>query len=512
MNDTAHFNSEIGIENDICELAPTAPVVPPTTIVIFGATGDLTHRKIFPALYNLSHNKLLPESCDIVAVGRRPLSVEAFRAGLSEALQKFSREKNIDIANAASLLERTEYLEGDITKPDVYAALKSSLATRGDRNIVYYLATEAAQFTDVLHGLGKAGLGSSSHVTPNSPSRRIVIEKPFGKNTATATELNTVAQSYFLETDIFRIDHYLGKETVQNLLYLRFANSIFEPLWNRGFVDNVQITVAESLGVGTRGGYYDKSGATRDMIQNHLLQLFALLAMEPPSTLAAESIRDEKIKVLRSVSEIPKTKIASRTVRAQYEGYTSEPKVAPESQTETFVALQLEIDNWRWAGVPFYLRTGKSLRKQLGEIVITFKRPPGVLFAGHCGEKLRPNQLTIRVQPNEGIVLQFNAKRPGQSSVQRVDMDFCYSASGWGSIPEAYERLLLDVLVGDSTLFTRWDEVLASWKIVENILSAWQTSPDSATIHTYKPGSDGPEAANKLLSANGHAWKKLHAV
>jgi glucose-6-phosphate 1-dehydrogenase len=502
MNPTATLENQ-----DICELAPSTPDVLPTTIVVFGATGDLTHRKIFPALYNLSSNKILPETCDIVAIGRRPLTVEAYRSALLESLQKFSREKNINVSNAAALLERTEYLEGDITKPDVYQELKKLLSGRQDNNIVYYLATEATQFSDVLSGLGKAGLGSLPAGSPRS--RRVVIEKPFGKNTSTATELNAVAQSNFLEKDIYRIDHYLGKETVQNLLYLRFANSIFEPLWNRGFVESVQITLAESLGVGTRGGYYDNSGATRDMIQNHLLQLFALLAMEPPSTLSAEAIRDEKIKVLRSVATLTEQQITERTVRGQYTGYLQETKVKPNSSTETFVALQLEIDNWRWAGVPFYLRTGKALAQQLGEIVITFKRPPGVLFAGHCGSKLRPNSLTIRVQPNEGIVLQFNAKRPGQSSVQRVNMDFCYSEGNWGSIPEAYERLLLDVLVGDSTLFTRWDEVQASWRIVDTILQAWQKDPN-ATLHPYAQKSDGPAAAQTLVSKNGHSWKPLH--
>jgi glucose-6-phosphate 1-dehydrogenase len=491
----------------VCELAPSTPDVPATTIVIFGATGDLTHRKIFPALYNLSANNILPESCDVVAIGRRPLTVEAFRSDLQESLHKFSREKKINISNVASLLERTEYLEGDITKPNVYQDLKKLLGGRSERNIVYYLATEATQFAGVLAGLGNAGLGSLPADAPRT--RRVVIEKPFGNNTSTATTLNAVAQAHFLEKDIFRIDHYLGKETVQNLLYLRFANSIFEPLWNRGFVDSVQITVSESLGVGTRGGYYDNSGATRDMIQNHLLQLLALLAMEPPSSLSAEAIRDEKIKVLRSVANMSEQQIAERTVRGQYDGYLNEPKVSPTSNTETFVALQLEIDNWRWAGVPFYLRTGKALTQQLGEIVITFKRPPGVLFAGYCGSKLRPNSLTIRVQPNEGIILQFNAKRPGQSSVQRVNMDFCYSEGDWGSIPEAYERLLLDVLIGDSTLFTRWDEVQASWRIVDSIQQAWQKNPNTI-LHPYTKGSEGPLAATALLTKNGHAWKPLH--
>lgn len=494
-------------DEDVCELAPRTPEVPPTTIVIFGATGDLTHRKIFPALYNLTHNGLLPDSCNIIAIGRRPLTVAAFREGLHDALLKFSREKKIDTALTASLLERTEYLEGDITGETLYTDLKKVLATQGSRNVVYYLATEANHFVNVLEGLGIAQLASIKNTS--TATRRIVVEKPFGTDSKSAEILNEVAQRHFLEKDIFRIDHYLGKETVQNLLYLRFANSIFEPLWNRGFVEHVQITVAESLGVGTRGGYFDKSGATRDMIQNHLMQLLALLAMEAPSSLSPEAIRDEKLKVLRSISLPKQSSILTRSVRAQYEGYKSEPKVHPESTTETYVALELEIDNWRWSGVPFFLRTGKALAKQTSEIVVTFKRPPSVLFAGHCGEKLRSNTLTIRVQPNEGIILQFNAKRPGQSSVQRVNMDFCYHDRGWSSIPEAYERLILDVLVGDSTLFTRWDEVQASWRIVDTFLSAWKSNPD-APLHTYKPGTEGPQEACALLQKYSLAWKSLY--
>ncbi len=501
----SHIHKE-NDESEICELAPRTPDVPETTIVIFGATGDLTHRKIFPALYNLTQKKLLPENCDVIAVARRPLSAEAFRSGLEESLRQFSRDKAIDSAYLASILERTDYLEGDINSPDTYLQIKKSLSSRGERNSIFYLATEAGQFTSVIQGLAAVGLGSAPENARHV--RRIIIEKPFGHDIKSASALNVIAQSHFREQDIFRIDHYLGKETVQNLLYLRFANSIFEPLWNRGYIDHVQITVAESLGVGSRGGYYDKSGATRDMIQNHLMQLLALLAMEPPSSLEAEAIRDEKTKVLRSLSKMTDKELMKRCIRGQYIGYKAEPKISENSTTETFVALQLEIDNWRWAGVPFYLRTGKALAKQTSEIVIAFKRPPGVLFAGHCGEKLRPNLLTIRVQPNEGIILQFNAKRPGQSSVQRVNMDFCYRERGWDAIPEAYERLLLDVLVGDSTLFTRWDEVQATWRIVDSMHSTWSNNP-TASLVQYEKGSEGPPESHSLLHETGRKWKQL---
>ncbi len=505
-------------DSEVCDLVPHAVDVKPTNIIIFGATGDLTHRKIFPALYNLWRTKKLPEGSRLIGVARRDLSRESFCAGLNEAARKFVVGNNFDEKYLASLLARVEYLKGDIFDARTYETLRENLQLDGvERNTVFYLATEAEHFVPVLHGLGAVGLGSLSE--DSLFSRRVIIEKPFGRDGRSAAELNAVARAYFREVDIFRIDHYLGKETVQNLLYFRFANSIFEPLWNNGYIDHVQITVSESLGVGSRGGYYDHSGATRDMLQNHLFQLLTLLAMEPPSSLDAEAIRDEKVKVLRSVAKMSKQKVLQRTVRGQYSagalasgevvpGYRETEKVSENSRTETFVAAVLEIDNWRWSGVPFFLRTGKALSKQVSEIVIAFKRPPGVLFAGFCGEKLRPNRLTIRVQPDEGIVLQFNAKRPGRDSVQRVNMDFCYRERGWESIPEAYERLVLDVLMGDSTLFTRWDEVQASWQVIDMFLDAWESHPDSKVV-LYPAGGEGPKEAFDLIASSGRLWKGL---
>ena len=363
------------------------------------------------------------------------------------------------------------------------------------------LATAPDYFATVVQQLAKAGL-----VRPGLPAR-VVVEKPFGHDLTSARQLVDDLQACLDESNLFRIDHYLGKETVQNLLYFRFANSIWEPIWNSNLIDNVQITVAEQEGVGTRGAFYDEVGAMRDMVQNHMMQLLAITAMEPPANLSSESIRDEKVKVLRSIPT-PRTElIPTSTVRAQYEGYRQTDRVSPNSTTETYAAMKLQIDNWRWSGVPFYLRTGKALTTRASEIVIVFRRPPATLFRAEFGDLLHRNAMHIRLQPDEGVHLCFNAKRPGQSSVQPVDMEFCYATEFGSYSPEAYERLLGDAIYGDSTLFTRADEVLEAWRLVDAIRNHWQNTP----MALYRQGSWGPRESDLMLQTDGNNWVDLDA-
>jgi len=488
----------------------------PCALVIFGATGDLTKRKLLPALYNLAHEGQLPAGFAVVAFARRPKSSEEFRAEMRDGAERFSRFRPINPAVWDSLAQGIVYHQADFNAPEGYASLRSLLAqldrernTAGRR--LFYLACAPSEFTTVIEQLGAAGL-----VTPGGP-QRIVVEKPFGSDLPSARALNRAATSVFDESQVYRIDHYLGKETVQNILTMRFANSIFEPLWNQKYVDHVQITVAESLGVETRGAFYEQAGALRDMVTNHMMQLLALTAMEPPSSLAAEDIRGEKVKLLRAIRPIRSAEVAACAVRGQYArgtiggkpvpAYHEEANVAPDSVTETYVGLQLHIDNWRWSGVPFYLRHGKRLPKQVAEIAVQFKPSPAVLFAATSAVPLQPNALVLRIQPDEGIAIRMNAKVPGTMlNIQPVKMDFPYGSSFGGNSPDAYERLLHDVIAGDSTLFLRGDEVECTWAITDAIRAGWAETPVPPA--SYEAGSWGPAEADDMLGRDGRHWRR----
>ena len=499
----------------------TRRVPTPCVLVIFGATGDLTHRKLVPALYNLAHEGQLPPSFAIVGFARRPKTNEEFRAELEQGVQEFSRFSPINPAVWKALAQGVYYHRSEFADDNGYDSLGKLLekidrthGTAGNR--LFYLAAAPTDFAQIIQQLGARGLvhrGSNNHL-----SQRIVVEKPFGRSLDTARELNHVLAGVFDEHQIFRIDHYLGKETVQNIMATRFANEIFEPLWNQKYIDHVQITVAESIGVETRGGYYDNSGALRDMVQNHLMQLLSLVAMEPPASLEAEDIRDEKVKVLRSIRPIAPTQVRQFTVRGQYArgsvagkpvvAYREEPKVAPDSRTETFVALKLFLDNWRWAGVPFYLRHGKRLPRQVAEIAIQFKAPPAVLFAADQAAPVQPNVLVLRIQPDEGIAIRMNAKVPGTTlNIQPVKMDFRYGGSFGAQSPDAYERLLHDAIVGDATLFTRRDEVECSWSIMDAILEGWSRDGGTPPV-AYESGTWGPAEADEFIARDGRQWRR----
>ncbi len=487
-------------------------VAEPCAIVIFGATGDLTHRKLVPALYNLAHEGQLPSGFAVVGFARRPKSHDEFRAELREAVVKFSRFQPINPAVWDAFAQGIFYHPSEFGDADGYTRLAKFLqqldrerGTAGNR--LFYLSTAPTEFATIAGQLG------ASRQTGNA---RIIVEKPFGRSLDTAHELNATLASVFDEPQIYRIDHYLGKETVQNILALRFANEIFEPLWNAKYVDHVQITVAESLGVEGRGGYYDQSGALRDVVQNHMMQLLALTAMEPPISLEAEVIRDEKVKVVRAIRPILPEQVAQFSVRGQYargsmagkpvDGYLNEKHVAPTSRTETFVALKLFIDNWRWAGVPFYLRHGKRLPKGVAEIAIQFKAPPSVLFAADCASPLMPNALVLRIQPDEGIAIRMNAKVPGTAlNIQPVKMDFRYGGSFGTRSPEAYERLLHDAIAGDATLFIRSDETERSWQIMDALLEGWKTAPPP---FAYESGTWGPPEADAFIERDGRQWRR----
>ncbi|HEX8919787.1 MAG TPA: glucose-6-phosphate dehydrogenase [Chloroflexota bacterium] len=494
----------------------------PCTIVIMGATGDLTHRKLMPSLYNLAHDRLIPHSFGIVGFSRQDKDHEDFRTDMRTAVDKFSRYAPVQPQVWDSFADGLFFQQADFSDVESYKLLGECLeridrerGTQGNR--IFYLATPPSVFATIAEMLGKAGL-----VTPNATGQhwtRLVIEKPFGRDLGSARALNTDLLKVFHEEQIYRIDHYLGKETVQNLLVFRFANGLFEPIWNRRYVDNVQITVAEELGIERRGGYYETAGALRDMVQSHMLQLLTLTAMEPPVALDANAVRDEKVKVLRAI-DVPDVESVQRgAVRGQYgpgwvggqqvSGYRGEEGVAPASATESFVALKLNVDSWRWAGVPFYLRTGKRLPKRETEIAISFKRAPLALFQHLDPDAMSNNVLAIRIQPDEGISLKFVAKVPGQvMDLQPVNMDFLYGASFGRQSPDAYERLLLDVMLGDSTLFTRRDEVEAEWQIITPILEAWQTerAPD---FPNYEAGTWGPTAARELLQKDNRDWRQI---
>lgn len=495
---------------------------PATAIVIFGATGDLTHRKLIPALYNLMHDSYLSSRFVVLGVSRTKQSDEQFRAGLRDAVEKHSRRPVSDEV-WASFSQNVFYQPLDATRPDDFMILKSRMeslcAAQGEHfNYLYYLATSPDFFGPIAANLKSAGLVEE----PGRGLRStvLVVEKPFGHDVESARELNKLLRRSFAEEQIYRIDHYLGKETVQNILVFRFANGIFEPLWNRNYIDHIQISVCESIGVGSRAGYFDQAGILRDIVQNHLLQMLSLLCIEPPISLSdADSIRDEKVKVLRSMRRFTFESVKSNTVRAHYlsgfvdgqevPGYLEEKGVAPGSTTESFVALKLEIDNWRWSGVPIYIRAGKRLPKRITEITIFFKRPPETLFQGRAVE-LEQNVLAIQVQPNEGISLKISSKPPGpRMRVRPVVMDFNYGNSFGIASADAYERLILDAMKGDPTLFTRDDEIEEAWGLLEPVFSAWRASEDAPPLYDYKAGTWGPSAAAGLLLPDGHRWRRL---
>lgn len=473
-----------------------------TSIIIFGASGDLTHRKLLPALFNLFRKKRIPKNFRIIGFATRPWDEKQFRTEMEAAATKFcSFDYSYD--EWLEFEEHLFYLSGNFNNSADFQILSERLdkLESGPADRMFYLATAPRFFLPIVQALGQLSL-----VDESEGKRRVVVEKPIGTDLASARALNEGLSKILNEKQIFRIDHYLGKESVQNLLVFRFANAIFEPIWNRNYIDHVQITVAEDVGVGHRAGYYDNVGVLRDMFQNHILQLVALVAMEPPANFEADAIRDEKMKVLRSIQPITQDEVASVSVRGQYRGYCEYPGVAPRSQTETFAALRLHIDNWRWQDVPFYLRSGKKLGEKCTEIAIQFKRPPIQMFPLPSDFEMTANVLGMCIQPDEGIHLKFEAKVPDMAAETRsVDMEFHYQDSfGETSIPEAYERLCLDALQGDATLFTRAGAAELSWKFIDPILAAWK-SPDGPPLTSYEPGSWGPEEAHDLLSRD-HRW------
>jgi glucose-6-phosphate 1-dehydrogenase len=501
--------------NPLREGQRLAHVPGPCTMVIFGASGDLSHRKLLPALYNLALRGLLPAAFAMVGVARSDYGGdEGYRAEMKKAVAEFSRTRPLDEAVWDSFAESLHYVSGSFDDPKLYAALGARLnelaEQRGtEQNALFYLATPPTTFPMIVGGLGDAGLANEE----GERWRRVVIEKPFGRDLASANALDDEIHSQFEERQVFRIDHYLGKETVQNILVFRFANGIFEPVWNRNFIDHVQITVAEGIGVEGRGRFYEEAGALRDIVQNHMLQVLSFVAMEPPPSFGAESVRDERAKVLRSLRPLG----ASDVVRGQYTvgfvdgsrvpAYIEEDGVAPDSEVETFVAARVSIDNWRWAGTPFYLRTGKRLPKRVSEVAIQFKRVPHLPFSYAAAEQLEPNVLVLRIQPDEGIALRFGAKVPAaRTHIRNVNMDFQYDTAFASAPAEAYETLLLDAMRGDATNFTRTDAVVESWRAVEPVLDAWHH--EGGAPHLYASGSWGPEAADELLAREGRRWRR----
>jgi glucose-6-phosphate 1-dehydrogenase len=491
----------------------------PAVMVIFGATGDLSNRKLLPALYNLAKQRLLPPGFALLGAAMDQIPADEFRKRISASVDENSRTQPVDDAVLESFLSNVDYVPIDFGKPEGFERLKQRIEEldreRGaGGNAVYYCATPPATYASIAEGLAAAGIARKEG---SQGLRRIVVEKPFGTDLKSATELNAVLHRTFGEDAIFRIDHYLGKETVQNILAFRFANAIFEPIWNSHYVDSVQITVAEELGIEHRAAYYDRAGALRDIMQNHALQLLTLVAMEPPVAFDAVAVRDEKVKVLRSVRPFRGEEVARDTVRGQYiegwvlgekvGGYRQEPGVAQDSQTETYAALRLRVDNWRWAHTPFYLRTGKRLPKRVTEIRVQFKRPPHLTFGREATRDLEPNAITLRIQPEEGISLRFGAKVPTAGiRIRSVNMDFLYMSSFLLDAPDAYERLIMDALLGDPTLFTRADEVETAWRLIDPIEASWREG--RPPLQTYAAGTWGPEAADKLIEGEDREWHR----
>jgi len=507
-----------------CDISNARKPAEPCSIVIFGASGDLTARKLIPALYHLAKEKQLPPNYRIIGFARRDKTDEAWRQELREALNQFSRTKPVDEKVWSEFSANLFYCIGDMTDAAAYQKLEQRLSSFKSpalrKNLLFYLATQPSQFGTVIEQLHNAKL---LHKEKGEHGwQRIVIEKPFGHDLASARQLNSELTQFAHESQVCRIDHYLGKETVQNILMFRFSNSIFERLWNRDSIDHVQITVSEKLGVGERGGYYEEAGALRDMVQNHLLQVLSLVAMEPPVSLESDAIHNEKVKLMQSIRHLTPENVAKQVVRGQYfagfvdgqlrSGYRQESKVKSDSNVETYVALKLFIDNWRWSGIPFYLRTGKYLPQSASEVRVQFRPTPHVLFAAQCGPELDPNALALRLQPNEGITLHFNGKVPGMSvGVRPVRMHFSYDAEFGAYTPEAYERLLLDAIVGDATLFIRRDEVETAWQIVDSIRAGWDGKP-LTNREFYAAGTWGPVAADDLLAQSGHVWREPHVI
>ncbi len=491
-------------------------VADPAVMVIFGATGDLSGRKLLPALYNLAKQRSLPPGFAVVGGALDELSDDQFRKHAADRVRQFSRTQPIDERVLQSFLDGVFYMKVDFSKTDDFKALGRKLdeldATRHiPGNRIFYCATPPPTYQLIAQQLLTASLNAGQGY------RRIVVEKPFGTDLKSAQELSETLHKAFPEDSVYRIDHYLGKETVQNILAFRFANSIFEPVWNANLIDSVQITVAEDIGIESRGSYYDRAGALRDIVQNHALQLLTLTCMEPPLAFEATAVRDEKVKVLRSIRPITPEDVDSDTVRGQYvEGwvlgehvpaYRQEKNVAPNSQTETFAALRLFVDNWRWAGVPFYIRAGKRLPKRVTEIRIQFKRPPHLTFGRQAMQEVDPNAITLRIQPEEGISLKFGAKVPSAGlRIRSVTMDFQYVTSFLVEAPEAYERLLLDCMIGDPTLFTRADEVEAAWKLIDPIEESWREG--KPPLGMYPAGAWGPPAAEQMLKADAREWHR----
>jgi glucose-6-phosphate 1-dehydrogenase len=502
--------------NDGLRLEPTPG---PTTLVIFGASGDLTKRKLLPAVYRLAQRGRLPAQFAVIGVARTRMTDEAFRTQFHDSLKEFAAVKSEGDEVADSLASRIFYLAGEMDDPALYQKLTTRLSDiDGAEGALFYLAIPPMAYSPVLENLGRSGLARPQ----DRGWRRVIIEKPFGTDLASARQLNHVAHQHFAEDQVYRIDHYLGKETVQNLLVFRFGNGMFEPVWNRRYIDHVQITAAETVGVEHRASYYEGAGALRDMVQNHLMQVLSLVVMEPPIAFTAESVRDRKMDALLAVQPLVADDPPSpdrHVVRAQYRdgwvngeevpGYLTEKGVAPQSKTETFVAARVSLDNWRWAGVPFYLRTGKRLPKRTTEIAIQFRRPPLEIFRRASHTAVSPDLLIVNVQPDEGISLRFEAKLPGsRMQIAPVMMNFRYSTTFGGDVPEAYETLLLDAMLGDATLFARHDFVESSWALISPVLDAW-ASGNGAALPTYESGEWGPPEADALIAADGRRWRTL---
>jgi glucose-6-phosphate 1-dehydrogenase len=491
----------------------------PCTVIIFGASGDLAKRKLIPALYRLVQERLLPAEFAIVGLGRTAMTDDEFRDKMKASVLEFSEAKHVDEEIWHSFAQGIHFLPSNIDKPECYSVLSEMLdkvdAERGTQgNRLFYLSVAPAFYAEAIKQLGEAGLTKQ-----DKGWVRVIIEKPFGTSLDSAKELNRQILQHLEESQIYRIDHYLGKETVQNLLVFRFANGIYEPLWNRQYIDHVQITNAETVGVEGRGGYYEKSGVVRDMLQNHVFQVLSNVVMEPPASLKSEDVRDEKIKAMQAARVFTPERIRNECVRGQYgpgaiggkpvPGYREEGGVAPDSTTETYAMVTMMFDNWRWSGVPFYIRSGKRLAKRVTEIAIQFKSAPHQLFGAAAMEQVAPNQLVIRIQPDEGITMRVAAKVPGQvTRIRDVNMDFRYGASFGVQLAEAYERLILDCILGDSTLYARKDMTERGWEIVMPILDYWAANKSEATFPNYEAGSWGPDESFKLLEKEGRHWRR----